>query len=392
MTEYEKVALAMYETVDEVDEGHNVSLVRSLVDNQFYVKKELENYNKKIYDYLKETRNVFFPIISECILDDENFSDDKELNEKLIIIEEYISGETLSKKIEKNGHLSEDESVKIIIDICKGLQHLHKKNFINRDIKPDNIIITRTGEVKIVDVDSGKEINREANTDTRFIGTPEYFAPEQIGLGFHSSDERTDIYALGIVFNEMLTGDYPKIRIASGVYKEIIRKATKLEPEERFKDIDEFMKAIMFCYKNHMPYNLKLLYDSKMLRKMNSRFNTKSLKLPGFRSGNKKKAIIAVIYYIASFLFSCSCYFPSVPKDYKFLEGMIYTTYLTLAFWFLFFWIGNYRGIRDRLPLMKTNNRVLYFTLAIIWYFVIILLVFTVVAFIWSSLESILLI
>lgn len=85
MTEYEKVALAMYETVDEVDEGHNVSLVRSLVDKQFYVKKELENYNKKIYDYLKETKNTFFPIISECILDDENPSNDGDLKEKLIL-------------------------------------------------------------------------------------------------------------------------------------------------------------------------------------------------------------------------------------------------------------------------------------------------------------------
>jgi len=337
MTEYEKVALAMYETVDEVDEGHNVSLVRSLVDKQFYVKKELENYNKKIYDYLKETKNIFFPIISECILDDENPSNDGDLKEKLIIIEEYISGETLSRRIEKNGHLSEDESVKIIIDICKGLQHLHKKNFINRDIKPDNIIITRTGDVKIVDVDSGKEINRETNTDTRLIGTPEYFAPEQIGLGFHSSDERTDIYALGIVFNEMLTGDYPKNKMVEGVFKEIVLKATQLEPEKRFKSIDEFMEAIIFCHKNHMSFKLKHLYDSKMLRKSNSRFDTKSWKLPGFRSGSKKKAIIAVIYYIASFLFSCSCYFPNVPKDYKFLDGMLYTTYLTLAFWFLFF-------------------------------------------------------
>lgn len=389
MTEYEKVALAMYETVDEVDEGHNVSLVRSLVDKQFYVKKELENYNKKIYDYLKETKNIFFPIISECILDDEAPSNDGDLKEKLIIIEEYISGETLSQRIEKKGHLSEEESVKIIIDICKGLQHLHKKNFINRDIKPDNIIITRTGEVKIVDVDSGKEINRETNTDTRLIGTPEYFAPEQIGLGFHSSDERTDIYALGIVFNEMLTGEYPKNKMVEGVFKEIVLKATQLDPEKRFKVIDEFMEAIVFCHKNHMSYNLKKIYDSKMLRKTNSRFDTKSWKLPGFRSGSKKKAILAVIYYIATFLFSSSCYLPGFSKNYNWVEGIIYTLYLTFVFWYLLFMVCNYRGIRDKLPLMKTNNRVLYFILAIIWYIIIILLAFSVIAIIWSCFEYI---
>lgn len=389
MTEYEKVALAMYETVDEVDEGHNVSLVRSLVDKQFYVKKELENYNKKIYDYLKETKNIFFPIISECILDDETPSNDGDLKEKLIIIEEYISGETLSQRIEKKGHLSEEESVKIIIDICKGLQHLHKKNFINRDIKPDNIIITRTGEVKIVDVDSGKEINRETNTDTRLIGTPEYFAPEQIGLGFHSSDERTDIYALGIVFNEMLTGDYPKNKMVEGVFKEIVLKATQLDPEKRFKSIDEFMEAIIFCHKNHMSFKLKHLYDSKILRKSNSRFDTKSWKLPGFRSGNKKKAIGAVIYYIATFIFSCSCYLPGFSKNYNWVEGIIFTLYLTFVFWYLLFMVCNYRGIRDKLPLMKTNNRVLYFILAIIWYIIIILLAFSVIAIIWSCFEYI---
>ena len=389
MTEYEKVALAMYETIDEVDGGHNVSLVRNLVDKQFYVKKELENYNKKIYDYLKETRNIFFPIISECILYDEIFFDERESKEKLIIIEEYISGETLSKIIEKNGHLSEDESVKIIIDICKGLQHLHKKNFINRDIKPDNIIITRTGEVKIVDVDSGKEINREANTDTRFIGTPEYFAPEQVGLGFHSSDERTDIYALGIVFNEMLTGDYPKNKIASGVYKEIIQKAIRLDPEERFKDIDEFMKAILFCYNNHMSYNLKKNYDRKMLRKMNSRFDTESWKLPGFRSGNKVKIVLALLYYICSFIFAWSCYLPPYTHSNNLIDGMIYMIYLTCCFYFLSFFIFNYRGIRDKLPLMKTNNKILYIIFAIIWYIIIILLALSVIAIIWNCFEYI---
>ncbi len=389
MTEHEKVALAMYETVDEVDEGHNVSLVRSLVDKQFYVKKELENYNKKIYDYLKETKNIFFPIISECILDDENPSNDGDLKEKLIIIEEYISGETLSQRIEKKGHLSEEESVKIIIDICNGLKHLHKKNFINRDIKPDNIIITRTGEVKIVDVDSGKEINRETNTDTRLIGTPEYFAPEQIGLGFHSSDERTDIYAMGIVFNEMLTGDYPKNKMVEGVFKEIVLKATQLEPEKRFKSIDEFMEAIIFCHKNHMSYNLKKIYDSKMLRKTNSRFDTKSWKLPGFRSGNKVKIVLALLYYICSFIFAWSCYLPPYTQSNNLIIGMICTIYLTCCFYFLSFVIFNYRGIRDKLPLMKTNNKILYVIFAIIWYFIIILIAFAVVAIVWSIIEAI---
>ncbi len=376
MTIQDELALSMIDTVDDIDSNHNVVLVKNKLDNQYYVKKELTTYNKRLYEYIKETKNKYFPIISECIEDSENLDSGEDGKKKLIVIEEYISGKTLTKLIEENGHLTEDESVRIILEVAKGLKHLHDFEFVNRDVKPDNIIITRFNEVKIVDINTAKKINKESNTDTQFLGTPSYFAPEQIGLGYNSSDVRTDIYAVGIVFNRMLTGCFPKDNLTTSKYKDIIVKATKLDPEERYSTMDEFIDAVKRLNKgkdfetvksSDFKNKLSQIVYNAMQTKQTS-FNTKSFLFPGYRSLKLWKMCLATLYYICAV--SICFYGFLTPEDiakYTFVGAVFILLIVLFLFIFPILFLFNYRGIRDVFPGANSANRYLGFIASVFW-------------------------
>jgi serine/threonine protein kinase len=120
---------------------------------------------------------------------------------------EYIEGENLKAKI-KRGPLPVDEAVEVAIDIAEGLQEAHSKGIVHRDVKSANIMLTATGRVKVMDFGLAKssgstQLTRSGTT----IGTVAYMSPEQ-GRG-GTVDHRTDIWSLGIVLYEMLTGELP---------------------------------------------------------------------------------------------------------------------------------------------------------------------------------------
>jgi serine/threonine protein kinase len=120
----------------------------------------------------------------------------------------YLPGGTLKSRINKP--IQYQDAVHLLIPIAQALAHAHEQGIIHRDVKPANILITRTGEPMLSDFGIAKlldtEETRELTGTGVGIGTPEYMAPEQ-GMG--QSDERADIYALGIVFYELVTGRIP---------------------------------------------------------------------------------------------------------------------------------------------------------------------------------------
>lgn len=150
----------------------------------------------------------------------------------LFIVLEFINGETLREIMDRLGKLTEKEVIDIAFQICNALTAAHTKGIIHRDIKPDNIMISREGFIKIMDfglakVVSGQNSNIQKYEDDSVIlnniytdihsllktsittlqGTISYMAPEQIEKG--QIDQRTDIYSLGIVLYELLTGKKP---------------------------------------------------------------------------------------------------------------------------------------------------------------------------------------
>jgi tRNA A-37 threonylcarbamoyl transferase component Bud32 len=127
------------------------------------------------------------------------------------IVMEYVDGVSLDGLIEESGGLSNEAALLIFSEICRGLKYAHDKDVIHRDIKPANILISKQGAVKLTDfgIATSKEAEEEGLTKVGMtLGTPAYMSPEQI-TDTSKVDMRADIYSLGVMFYEMLTGKKP---------------------------------------------------------------------------------------------------------------------------------------------------------------------------------------
>ncbi len=124
------------------------------------------------------------------------------------IVLEYVEGETLKQRINRLGALDAQESLAYAIEIARGLTVAHARQMVHRDIKPQNVLIDADGRAKLTDFGISRELEGDGLTATgRVLGTTDYVAPEQaMGQGV---DPRSDIYSLGVVLYEMLTGDVP---------------------------------------------------------------------------------------------------------------------------------------------------------------------------------------
>lgn len=124
------------------------------------------------------------------------------------IVMEYVKGKTLKELILEKKKLSVDETIDITIQIADGLSHAHRNHIVHRDVKPHNILITEDGRAKVTDFGIARAATSATVTNTSsVIGSVHYFSPEQARGGY--TDEKSDIYPLGIVMYEMLTGKLP---------------------------------------------------------------------------------------------------------------------------------------------------------------------------------------
>jgi serine/threonine protein kinase len=122
---------------------------------------------------------------------------------------EYVPGRTLEDVLQERGALPWQEVVTLGIQICDALQYAHERGVVHRDLKPSNLLLTETGKVKLTDFGIAKDLDRTALTATgRTLGTAAYMAPEQI-RGTPPVSHKTDLYALGCVLYQMVTGVLP---------------------------------------------------------------------------------------------------------------------------------------------------------------------------------------
>jgi predicted Ser/Thr protein kinase len=165
-------------------------------------------------------------------------------------IMEYVDGANL-REIVRRGELEPKEALAIVPQICDALQYAHDEGVVHRDIKPENILVDSKGRVKIADFGLAKllGVSGAADNITRegeFMGTPLYMAPEQRETA-HRVDHRADIYSLGVVFYEMLTGDLPMGRFSAPSKRvnidvrldEVVLRALEREPERRYQHARE---------------------------------------------------------------------------------------------------------------------------------------------------------
>jgi serine/threonine protein kinase len=163
---------------------------------------------------------------------------------------EYVEGLNL-RQLEQAGKLTPREALKIIPQICDALQFAHDDGIVHRDIKPENVMLDKKGRVKIADFGLARILGREPEdlrlTGTKDVmGTPHYMAPEQIEHP-QEVDHRADIYSLGVVFYEMLTGELPMGKFQPPSRKvhvdvrldEVVLHALEKEPERRYQQASE---------------------------------------------------------------------------------------------------------------------------------------------------------
>ncbi|MBE6783631.1 MAG: serine/threonine protein kinase [Ruminococcaceae bacterium] len=179
-----------------------------------------------VYEILKHLSHPNLPRILSVMPD----------GQRCRVIEEYINGSTVAD-ILAGGLYTERGVRRIAKDICCALDALHSKNIIHRDIKPENIMVDSKGNIKLVDFDAARIYKRYKSEDTSFIGTAGFAAPEQ--FGFNQTDPRSDIFALGILMNVMLTGEHPSKKLYQGKLKKVIEKCINLDPNQRFSTARE---------------------------------------------------------------------------------------------------------------------------------------------------------
>ena len=163
---------------------------------------------------------------------------------------EFVDGTDLRHVI-RSGQLSPAEALSIVPQICEALQYAHEEGVVHRDIKPENIMLNKKGQIKITDFGLAKLLDQPATAYTltqagQRMGTPHYMAPEQIEHP-HLVDHRADIYSLGVVFYEMLTGELPLGRFPLPSRKvhidvrldEVVLKTLEKEPERRYQHASE---------------------------------------------------------------------------------------------------------------------------------------------------------
>ncbi len=187
--------------------------------------------NSEVYKALLNHRIENIPKIYEVI----------ESDDKVTVFEEYIDGVTLSELLQEE--LYNEKSVgKLISELCDVLSLLHSHNIIHRDIKPENIMIDRKQNVKLIDFDSARIYKPYYPKDTEYLGTVGYAAPEQ--YGDTQTDQRTDIYAVGVLMNVLLTGKTPTSQLYNGELGKVIEKCIQVNPDKRYQSAEELKKAL----------------------------------------------------------------------------------------------------------------------------------------------------
>ena len=338
MNASEAYILSSYKEIAVLNAEHGVTLVQDTTSGIVYVKKILTIYNAEVYRTLKNHPVPGIPEIIEMIEEDE----------RLIVIEEYIGGQTLRAILDNGNLFPEEEAVRIVEQVCVIVNDLHSADppIIHRDIKPSNIICTPDGSIRLLDMNAARKVVTGKSEDTQLIGTVGYAAPEQFGFG--ASTVQTDIYAIGVLLCELMTGVLPKERIPRGRIGRIIRKCTRLDPKDRYKSVRDLLDALAAGH----GYSPGVTYSSPG-RSYSGKKGKWKYMIPGYRTGSPVNILIATSVYTFFLSLVINLEVKDIPPGI--VLWAVRLVYLIFGLGILFF-TGNYLNIWDRLRISRIKN------------------------------------
>ena len=165
----------------------------------------------------------------------------QELSDGQAVLEEFLDGITVAQVLEGDTY-TYTGAKRVLRQVCAALHTLHSMGIVHRDLKPQNVMITPNGTVKLIDLNVSRELDLGKQNDTQVLGTVGYAPPEQLGIG--QSDPRTDLYAMGVLLNVMVTGNHPSCGLAKGRAGAIVKKCTAIAPESRYQSAKELWRAL----------------------------------------------------------------------------------------------------------------------------------------------------
>lgn len=195
-------------------------LVREKGSGRLFVRKVLEGRHP-VCQVLQKYPHPCLPRLYEVELS----------GDSTVVVEEYIEG-VPADAAELSGKLY----LQIVRKLCNVLEFLHGKGIIHRDIKPSNILLTKEGKIYLIDFDAARMPREGLEQDTRLLGTRGFAPPEQ--YGFAQTDERTDIYALGVTLDQLRPD-----KVKSPRYRRILRKCMNLDPDRRYQSVAQVRRA-----------------------------------------------------------------------------------------------------------------------------------------------------
>lgn len=262
-----------YQYLDSLNRKNTLYLVRNYETGEILTARTVNDLQVSPYKKMQRIHIPHVPYIHEIV---------QEAEHEYVVYADYIEGRNLHDYLEINGKCTFSETVRFASELCDTLSSLQLLGIVHRDIKPENIIVTDKKGIYLIDFDISRLEKKRADRDTSVLGTAGYAAPEQ--FGFAQSDHRTDLYALGVLINVMMTGSLPSEKKAVGRIGTIVEKCMQIDPENRYKDADELKNELLGINAKHGWKNILHF-------------------IPGYRTYNLYYEIIATVLYLLAFMF-----------------------------------------------------------------------------------------
>ncbi len=329
----EEYCLSQYQDLGKLNDRKNIRLKRHKIYGDICVEKYVDAGLFSIYDFVKKNPAPYFPVIYECIKN----------GDQLIVIEEYIEGRNIEEILQEK-LFGEGEGAWVVLEICRALSILHhaKPQIVHRDLTAENVMISNSGQVKIIDFNIAREVKYGQRRDTQVLGTQGFAAPEQ--QGHAQTDERTDIYSAGVLLNYMLLGKLPYQEILRGRLSPVVEKCMKIDPKDRYQTVEELEAHIKEVYPQ---YNDGKKDWGKIVKRLIP---------PGFRSKTPWKMAIAVLGY---FLITWFSFTMEITREGEVIEGIAMVSeqiFIWLSQIIFVAFVCDYCGCKKYFPVLYQKN------------------------------------